>query len=76
MFYGCMLSIVNAPCFRWVFYGHSMVDGHSMYAVWTFYGCSVDILCMLYVPSIDAVWLFMDPWMDVPWTVYECFVDI
>ena len=53
-----------------------MVDGHSMYVVWTFYGCSVDILCTLHVPSIDAVWMFMDPWMDVPWAIYECFVDI
>ena len=76
MFYGCMLNIVNAPCFRWAFCGHPMVDGHSMYVVWTFDACSADILCKLHVPSIDAVWMFMDPWMDVPWTLYECFVDI
>ena len=47
-----------------------------MYVVWTFDGCSVDILCKLHVPSIDDVWMFMDPWTDVPWTIYECFVDI
>ena len=49
MFYGCILSIVNALCIRWAFHGHSIDNGHSLYVVRAFYGYSVGIRCMLYV---------------------------
>ena len=61
-------------------------DGQSMGTLWSMdipcmlYGHSMDALwtfyvCCMYVPSVEVLWMFMDIPMDVPWTFYECLVD-